>query len=60
MMELIVYVFGAAVMILGMIGAAALVATWTIDRVVEATQSTTIIGQWYVDKLRKKRKGARP
>lgn len=58
-MDGIIYLIGAAVIIVGMLGVLALATAWAIDQVLKLTGLSNVIVSWYVDRLQKERDAKR-
>lgn len=59
MIDGIIYLIGAAIALVGMLGIFALVTLWAVERVVDLTKLTAIITEWYIDKARRERDAKR-
>lgn len=59
MIDGIIYLIGAAIALVGMLGILAIATAWAIERVLNLTKLTSVITAWYIDKARKERDARR-
>lgn len=59
MIDGIIYLIGAAIALVGLLGMLALATEWAIDQVLKLTGLSKVIVSWYVDKHRKDRDAKR-
>lgn len=59
MIDGIIYLLGAAIALVGLLGILALATAWAIDQVLKLTGLSKVIVSWYVDRLQKERDAKR-
>lgn len=59
MIDGIIYLIGAAIALVGLLGILALATAWAINQVLKLTKLSRVIVSWYVDKLQKERDAKR-
>jgi len=59
MIDGIIYIIGAAIALVGLLGILTLATAWAIDQVLKVTKLSGVIISWYVDKARRERDARR-